>query len=152
VNEHLIVAVAMLAPIAVVIARDRSARALLTTIATVAATWLVATFALSWLVGDPSDLYAFYLMFLVVVPAISVPVAALVATRVAGVRGQLISSLVLGVLGWALGVIVLFAIERRGVACQRPGDVWIYAELLALPASYAAIGAIVAGRLGRSPP
>jgi hypothetical protein len=117
---------------------------------TVLATWLFATVALSWLLPDPSDISAFYLFFLVVVPGMTIPVAALVATRMVRIRGRLVSAVVLSSVGWIVGLVVGLIVGSLGsphAAIELPYYFWMYALDLALPATYAACAAIVAAGL-----
>lgn len=141
-------AVTVLVPMGLAIARDPTVIGIRAILGAIAATWLVATVGLVWLLHDPSDLFTFYLYFVVVVPAFAVPTAALVAARLVGARGQLLSAFMLGLVGWFVGVFMTLVIDEVGLATW-PRYTWIYAELLAVPASYAALSALIASRLGR---
>lgn len=114
---------------------------------TVPATWLIATAALCWLLPDPSDISASLLFFFVVVPCIGIPVAAIVATRLVRTRGRLVSALLLSLLGWICGLGVGLLVGANSTA-GLPYYFWVYAVGLALPATYAACGAVVAAGLG----
>lgn len=134
------------APAAVLLAGGRlAAGSRRSLIITVLATWLTATATMSGV--DPSDIGAFFFVFLVVAPCLSIPTAAIVATRLVRARGQLVAALSLSWLGWIAGVVVLFLLAAQ-VAAGWPKHFWDYALLLALPAIYSACGAVVAAGLG----
>ena len=117
---------------------------------TVLATWLFAIVALSWLLPDPSDISAFYLFFLVVVPGMTIPISALVATRIVRIPGRLVAAVVLSLVGWIAGLaagLIVGALGSAHTAVELPYYFWIYALDLALPATYAACAAIVAAGL-----
>lgn len=118
------------------------------------ATWVLTTVALCWLVPDPSDIGALLTVFFLVVPWIGIPLAAILATLLVGVRGRrgwaFVQALVLALLGWIAGVVVVVVFLDASHAAALPCDFWDwdYAYALALPACYSACGAVVAAGLG----
>ncbi len=116
---------------------------------TILATWLVTTFALTYLLPDPSDLTAFYFYFLVVVPSLGIPLAALLATRLAKLRGHLLSVVGMALLGWIAGLVVGLLLELYVARDGLPYYFWAYAAGLALPACYAGSAAAWAASVQR---
>ena len=112
-------------------------------VVTSVATWLLATVALSLLLGDPSDLFAALLFYFVVLPCTGAPLAALIATRLVRTRGRFVSALLLAFLGWIVGIVATMYTMR--LLSSR--DVWENSQVLALPALYASCGAVLAAGL-----
>jgi hypothetical protein len=104
---------------------------------TILVTWLVTTFALAYMLSDPSDLTAFYFFFLVVTPSIGITLAAVLATQLAKLRGHLLSVLGMALLGWIAGLVVGLLSDMYIVDGGLPSYFWVYASALALPATYA---------------
>lgn len=145
----MMVAIAAVIPIALAIARDPTVAGIRAVVVTVAGTWLVATVALAGLLHDPSNLFTFFLFFLVIAPALSIPVGAFLATRLTGARGHLISAFMLGVAGWFAGVVAMLVIDEISLAALWSRYTRDYAVVLALPATYAALAALTASSLHR---
>lgn len=137
-------AIAVLLPIALVIAREPTVARIRVVLITVVGTWLLSTVLFVLLLHDPSSIFTLYFFFLIVVPALSVPAAALLATRLAGAKDQLVAAFILGVVGWFVGVVVAVVIDELCVTVLLPRYTWDYAEALAAPASYAAVAALIA--------
>jgi hypothetical protein len=137
--------VAVVAPIAVFVLGGRlaaGARAAL--VVSALATWLAVSAAMTWLVPDPSHLGSLLFFYLLVMPCLGVPVAALAATRLVRPRGRLGSALLLAALGWLVGLFLVFFLSSLLGAPPHFRD---HAFSLALPALYAASGAVVAAGL-----
>jgi hypothetical protein len=145
-------AIAVLLPIALLIAPEPTFARIRNVVVTALGTWLLSTVLFVLLLHDPSSIFTLYFFFLIVVPALSVPAAAVLATRLAGAKGQLVSAVILGVIGWFAGVVVAVLIDELCVAALVPRYTWDYAEALAAPASYAALAALTACIGGRRTP
>jgi hypothetical protein len=105
---------------------------------TVLVTWLVSTFALAYMLRDPSDLTTFYFYFVVVTPSLGIPLAAVLATQLAKLHGRPDGS-------W----------DSSSPTCTScPADCrayfWAYAAALALPATYAGSAAACAASVQRT--
>ncbi len=111
---------------------------------TIALTWTAATLAYAWFCPDPSDLSAVIRFFLIILPALAIPTAAFVATRIVHRPGETIAAMLLGMLGWIVGIVVLF------VAPFGSADLAARAFLVAPPAILIASGAVLAAGLDRT--
>ncbi|NVB80168.1 MAG: hypothetical protein HOV81_17370, partial [Kofleriaceae bacterium] len=114
------------------------------TLVTLAVTLIAALVANLWFVPDPSDTGSLVLFFLALGPAFAVPTAALVATLFAPPVGFRIaaffSAVVAGILGWAIGLVIMHVVEpfapSRELLLRLIG--------IAPPAIYCACGAVLA--------
>ncbi len=104
-----------------------------------AATTVMSTIAYYWACPDPSDIVAVLRFYLLILPCVLVPVAAVVATRLARRPGELVAAGVLALLGWILGLVIL-----RVVPVYAAGDLAGRVLDVAPPAVYAACGAVLA--------
>ena len=133
------------APALVLLMRGR----LLVLLPTIITTWLVVTFALAYMLPDPSDISTWFLFFLIIIPSLGIPFAAVVATRLAKLRGHFSEALAMALLGWIVGLVVSFLVDMAFVHHGLPYYFWDYAEALALPACYAGSAAAWAASVQR---
>ena len=119
-------------------------------VATTLVTWAVTTFVLAWFVPEGPETDEEVLFFLIAIPCVGVPVAALVATRLVRTSGRLIQALLLAALGWFLGLVALLVFLWMVIphAANDPVIVVFQALLLGMPVNYASSGAVLAAGLG----
>ncbi len=114
------------------------------TLVTIGLTVIAALVANYWFVTDPSDIGSLVLFFLALGPAVAVPTAAIIATAFApkvGLRiAALFSALFAGILGWAIGIVIMHVVEPFAPR----DDVWLRLIGVAPPAIYCACGAVLA--------
>jgi hypothetical protein len=134
----------LVVPAAMVVAGRRLAdRALLALAATCAVTWGATTAVITWLLTDPSDIAGVVIFYFLVAPSVGTLLAALVATRVVRIRGRFLPSFLLAFLGWVFGLgggMIIYSTAGFD-------ELWDNAILLALPAIYAACGAVLAASI-----
>ena len=131
------------APVALLVLGGRLAPgARLAVIATCAAAWGAITGLITW-VGDPGDVSLALLLYFVIAPFVTSAIAAVVATRVVGLRGRFVPAFLLGTMGWviglAIGMIVVFAADLDELLDN--------ATAIALPAIYTACAAVIAAAI-----
>ena len=135
----------LLAPATIFVAGKRlGARARSTFAVTAATTWLIAAAALHLWCPDPSDIVAGLMFVVFMLPMITVPLAGVLAARLAGRREQTVAAAMLGFVGHVIGVIALFKVDAPDVSGFL-GDLM----LIAPPALYASAAATIASTLGR---
>ncbi len=123
-------------PLVLVMVRPRAAVVIL---ATAGITWLASGWSFSELESD--DIVAMILFFFVLLPMLAVSVAMIVATSLAPRPRMWFDAGFLAVVGWWLGLLVLFfgvALQAVGFA---HGPFWDSMVLLAAPGIYAGAGA-----------
>jgi hypothetical protein len=127
------------APTAIVLAGRRLAsRALIALFATCAITWMAITALITW-IGDPWDIWLTLVIYFLILPVLTAAISAVVATRVVALRGRLVPAFMLALLGWIVGLGVGMLVFAAGV-----DELWDNAVAIALPAIYAACGAVFA--------
>ncbi len=123
-------------PLVLVMVRPRGAVVIL---ATAGIAWLASGWGLSELESD--DIGAIILFIFVVLPALTVTVAMIVATSLAPRPRMWFDAGFLAVVGWWVGLMLLFlgvALHAIGLA---HGPVWDSMVIIAAPAIYAGAGA-----------
>jgi hypothetical protein len=115
-------------------------------VVTIVASWIVAAVALPWLMPETDDISLAILCFLLVAPMVIGPLAAIIATRIVQVRGQLLQAWGLAVVGWIAGAVAAFFVSAESTRAALLPEVAIE---VAGPAIYCACGAVLAAGLGR---
>jgi peptidoglycan/LPS O-acetylase OafA/YrhL len=116
-------------------------------VVTILVSWTVAAVALPWLFPETDDISVAILFFLFVAPMIVGPIAAIVATRLVQVRGQLVQACILAVIGWIAGAVAAFFVTAENTRSVPSPQ---FALEVAAPAIYCACGAVLAAGLGCS--
>jgi hypothetical protein len=131
-------------PTAVAIAIPNLIRSL---VVSTLASWTSATLATHWFLqrnGDPVATLVWFFLF--VLPCAATLPAALVATRLARPRAQLIPAIGMALLGVVVALCVMVALSYIHGAAS-PDDLAVAALVTAMPAVYAACGAAYATHL-----
>jgi hypothetical protein len=101
----------------------------------------VATLAVELVIcRDPSDIGAVIAFCFAFGPAVAVPTATITAVAFARTHPiSLLGAAFLGLIGWALGLTVMFTIGSAGA-----DDLWLHLLCIAAPSIYCACGATLA--------
>lgn len=138
--------VVALAPAVILFAGKRlGPRARSTFALTTATTWLMAGIGLHLWCPDPSDIVAGLMFVVFMLPWITVPLAGILAARMAQRRDQTVAAVMLALLGHVIGMVVMFNVDAPNVHGFL-GDL----VLVAPPAIYASAAATIASTLGRT--
>lgn len=135
----------MLAPAIIFVAGKRlGPRARSTFAGTAAITWLAAGAAYHVMCPDPSDIVGSLMFVVLMLPWIIVPLAGILAARLAGRRDQTVAGVMLALLGHVVGMIIVFNVPAPYVR----GFLGALVDVAA-PAIYASAAATIAVTLGR---